>query len=275
MALDMKSLIRKFNEDKVKTGGAGYIKLAVGETVVRLVTFTNDEGREELYVTSRTHFIENAAYACLKVNKGDYCPVCEYVAKLRKAGNDKVASQLSARNRFIFNAVHEGKLQLLECSSTVWKGIMRFFADEEYGNIADLKTGRSIKIVREGSGLDTEYSVLVSPKVTPVTLSEDPKDLYAMLNKPLDADALEAVLYQNYERLEDEAKLKDPEASDADESGGFGEGGFPDEAASEEGEEEQAPPPKKPSKPAPPTARKPQAPPPRAHAPAAKPKPRR
>lgn len=218
--LDMKNLIKQFNEDKARVSGAGYFKLAVGDNKVRLVSFTH-EGTESLYVQRRIHFIDKAGtYICTKTT-AKICPVCEYVAGLRKAGFDDAAQKLSGRTRFYFNVLAKDQLSVLEVGSTVWNAIMAYFADEDYGNIADLKTGRDIKIVKSGSGLDTEYQVLIAPKPSPAKLPGEPVDLY-YLQQEVSPEELERVLYTQFERLPDpgtEDKIAPPPSTT--DAGGF------------------------------------------------------
>jgi hypothetical protein len=197
--LDMKELLRQFNEDKAKVSGAGFFKLVDGENKVRLVTFVHD-GREMLYVQQRVHFVDKAGTHICSKPSTKVCPICDYVSGLRKAGYDDLAQQLSARTRFYFNVLVKEQLHVLEVGQVIWNAVMAYFADEDYGNIADLAGGRDIKIVKSGSRLETEYQVLVAPKPSAAKLPSDPVDL-VILKQPEKPEELERVLYSQFEKL--------------------------------------------------------------------------
>lgn len=237
---DVKSMLNRYSEQKAKFGGGGqWHKIQDGENVLRLLTFTNEEGRAELYVHARTHFLPNVgAMPCLKVDKGDACPICEYVAQLRK--RDKtMAGKLAARNRAYFNVLVDGEIKQIEVGPNVLAAIMALFADEDYGNIADLDEGRNIKITKKGSGLNTEYSVLPSSKITSVKLPGEPVNLYGLVPQAMEYDDLAEKFYQHFERLEDDG-----------EDAGAGGGDEEDEAKDEQGgDDEFNAKPSKPNKP--------------------------
>ena len=213
--LDMQRLIKGYNEAKAKQGlAAGFVRLqsAPADNRLRLVTFTNDDtGHEELYVQYRSHFLSDVSVACLKSFGEKSCPVCDYANELRKRQMGTIAKKMAARTRYYFNVLQDGEIRILEVGTSVWDQIMAFFADEEYGNIADLKNGHDIKIKKEGSGINTEYTVMASPTATPCgKLPDKPKDLNKFVLRK-EADELEEILYSKFERLDPEAGATEAE----------------------------------------------------------------
>ena len=209
--LDIGAIIRKHQErkDRVSVGREDFVKLETGPAgnIMRLVTFHNAKsGKTELYREYSQHFdIGGKGAVCLKTF-GEACPVCEFVNVIKDdAEYRKVANKMFPRKRYIFNVIQGGKLLILEVGTSVWEQIISYFADENYGNISDLKTGRDIKIIKSGTGLSTEYDVKVNPNVKPVKLPSEPKNLYAagIVYKRSAEDIIEALqsTFTNYNEL--------------------------------------------------------------------------
>ncbi len=239
-AIDMARLIAGYNEAKAKQAtAAGFVRLQDGENLVRLTTFTNEEtGKGELYVQYTSHFLTDQSVACLKMFGEPNCPVCDYIAQLKKRDMGAVAKKIAPKQRFYFNVLAGGEMKVLEVGRQIWDQIMAFFADAEYGNIADTETGCNIKINKSGSGLTTEYKVMASRNPSAVKLPGDPKDLNQLVVRH-DAEELEEILYARFERLEDGAP---PPASE----GRAGKPAPVEREAPEQGAEDDfAPPPEK------------------------------
>lgn len=213
--LDMSRLIARYNEAKAKQAtAAGFVRLQTGENRMRLVTFTNEKsGAEELYVEYQSHFLQDISVACLKSFGEKSCPVCDYVAQLRKRDMSAVAKKIAAKTRYYFNVISDGEVKVLEVGRQIWDQIMAFFADAEYGNIADLRTGCDIKIKKDGSGINTEYAVMASRTATAVKLPGEPKDLTKLVVRK-DVEELESLLYSKFERLDDEVPFSTNEATE-------------------------------------------------------------
>lgn len=170
--------------EELKSGGnqAGFFKIERGvDNMARLVPFINSEQEEWLNIEYRHHFIDGTI-PCRKHFGEHDCPICNLSDYLENHGIQELAGKLKAKNHFVFNVLSkDSELQLLECGSMLSTAIFSIFADEEYGNIADPKTGRYIKIRKSGTGFDTNYTALPSIKSSPLPKGINPINLDAWL----------------------------------------------------------------------------------------------
>lgn len=136
------------------------------------------EDRETFFHKFGQHFIKNeageiqAVYPCLESTYEQPCPVCSGLAQAMKGAPDDATIELlkSARgsSSFLINVLaldttEQTTPQILEVRPTVFKGITD--AISEWGEqIFDAETPQIIVISREGTGMNTKYSVQVSPK---------------------------------------------------------------------------------------------------------------
>lgn len=116
-----------------------------------------------------------AVYICADKTFGKPCDVCEAINKsLAVSASDKMTEKLKearSSQRYLMNVLHltgpePTKVQVLEVGTGIFQDVCNLIG--EYGDITDLTNGIDIKIKREGSGLDTEYSVLPAAKSQPV-----------------------------------------------------------------------------------------------------------
>lgn len=87
---------------------------------------------------------------------GSGCPIC----KAGKAPQARYQVQVIDRN--------DGKIKVLEQGPTVFNHIKAYAMDPDYGD----PSLYDIKIKKEGSGRETKYSVLPSPKKSEITAEE-------------------------------------------------------------------------------------------------------
>ena len=131
------------------------------------------------------------------------CPVCAYVEELYNSGIEEdvaEARKISRRERFACNILDrsgqtEG-IAVYEMGPQLFRDILFMFTDGDYGELDNLKAGRDLKIVREGTGMtDTKYSAY--PAANP---SEVPEDVMNQLNDidviytPPTVEAIETVM---------------------------------------------------------------------------------
>ena len=153
--------------EKLNVGGNSdieYFKLEAGVNVMRLVSlpYAVNIHWEETLDGSKKRIV------CSETN----CPICA----AGHAPQKKI--QILAIDR------KDGKVKILEQGNSVFKQIKGYAMDEEYGPVDKY----DIKIRKEGSGKETRYTVLASPKKTPLTqeeqaLVDDFKPL-SEINKP-------------------------------------------------------------------------------------------
>jgi hypothetical protein len=220
MALDVKAIVADYKRVKASSGGRGANKedfvVLTGNpdgNQMRLVPFKDSEGVEKLYVHTRTHFLGEGrgAVACRSIT-GEPCPVCEYQAAAKARKIKVVADQLYPRDRVYYNVIvpgqgGKGELKILEVGKQIHLAILALFANEDYGDIADLKTGNNIKIFKEGSMRETKYRVEPRPKKTPCPAFDgSPRDLTSFAAVPTYEEA-EATLHAVFAPFENEERV--------------------------------------------------------------------
>lgn len=137
------------------------------------------------------HYIKNAAgeiqavYPCMDKTYGNPCPICEGLSKAMRATADDETQALlkdaASGQSYLFNVLaldstEPGTPQILEVRKTVFSQIVDLI--EEWGaNVFDPSEPQIITINRDGKGLNTKYTVQISPKRHPM-----PAGVYSKLN---------------------------------------------------------------------------------------------
>lgn len=128
------------------------------------------------------HYIKNAAdeiqavYPCNEAIYGKPCPICDSLNRAMHASSDDETTELlkkaKAGRSFLLNVLaldseDPTTPQILEVRTTVFGQLVE--AVEEWAaSIFDPEGAQVLTITREGKGLNTKYSVQVSPKKHPV-----------------------------------------------------------------------------------------------------------
>lgn len=142
------------------------------------------------------------AYICVDKTFGQPCDVCSGIGQGIKASHDdatvELLKQANATQKYLLNVLHLSgpnptDVQVIEVGQGVFDSILSFV--EEYGDITDLKTGWPIIITREGTGLNTKYTVMPGFKPGAAPAALDP----SIMSKLVDLDA--AVSQENETRL--------------------------------------------------------------------------
>lgn len=138
------------------------------------------------------------AYICLEKTFGAECPVCAAIGRGISASHDDetigLLKEANATQKYLLNVLHltgpkRDEVQVMEVGQKIFDQILEFVS--EYGDITDLKEGMDIIITREGSGLNTTYTVMPNIKSQPVDAS--------VMSKLFDLDAV--VKQENETRL--------------------------------------------------------------------------
>lgn len=115
-----------------------------------------------------------AVYICTEKTFGKPCPVCDAIRKsIGVTDDDKMIEMLKkahSAQRYLMNVLHltgpePKKVQVLEVGQGVFDSVCELI--QEYGDITNVDNGIDIVIKREGTGLDTSYSVLPAAKSQP------------------------------------------------------------------------------------------------------------
>lgn len=128
------------------------------------------------------HFIKGvdkqikAVYMCVDATYGKPCPICDQInAGIRMATDDVIVNTLKeakASKRILMNVLALDSdtpdvPQVLEIGPQVFMGILNLF-DEWGADLIDIEKGQDIVIHREGTGVNTKYTVQVGAKSKPV-----------------------------------------------------------------------------------------------------------
>lgn len=168
---------------------------------------------------------EKKAVTCLGT-KNKKCPVCEKVKALKKTGNKedaKYADKMRATSRVYFNILDRtdkekaDEPQIYGCGTSVLKELLAMICDPDIGDITDYSEGFDVILNKSGKGMNTNYTVTLSPKSCVASkLSEE--ELQAALIDPeslivvKEASEIEAIL--SGEDAEDEDEEEDIDDSE-------------------------------------------------------------
>jgi hypothetical protein len=138
----------KWNDPKLISSSSKYLKLHEGENKIRIVSEAGVMGK---------HWIEKKTIICIGKDEG--CSGCE-------TGNDPKPVWLC----YVIDRT-DNKIKLAEFGYTIIQQIQKLAQSEEYK--FDVIPPYDITIVKTGSGLETEYTVIASRKDTPLTAEEE------------------------------------------------------------------------------------------------------
>jgi len=210
------------------------------------------------YGVGKSEENKNGTMVVCPTTKGEKeaCPVCEYVKELRKLKKkdndryDKEARSLGRKKRVYFNAISEdtdledfekrevevdGKkvekwfsisenkemspVRILGTGIGIFKDVLSFIVDPEYGDITDPKTGLDLIITKSGTGFNTNYDVKTKRKESEVEFEhweECLNDLTVLSNVSRDYDALSALLTGEEPEPKDDDEDEDEEDTSTD-----------------------------------------------------------
>lgn len=214
------NLIRAKQAEQSKSGSSNdYDKLQPGKNIRRVLW---PKGDNELFFTEGfVHFGVGSEgktmVTCPKTwGENERCPICEYVDKLRKSKDEddkKLASQLGRRKRDYMNVIDRDgdseEPKVLPCGPTVVKAILDVMCDPDYADVTDPKGGRDVTISKNGQGLQTTYTVIAKPNVTPASSVYSDEELEEKM-----ADLNKFFSRKSYEELEDILYGRDSDSND-------------------------------------------------------------
>lgn len=135
------------------------------------------------------------AIACPEASGRGKCPVCAFIAKLRRSDNrdhEKLVSgfgtSIALQRKYWVNVIDRAEPDVIKMYGTNKKFIETILDAED--DITDPENGRDITIIRKGSGSRTRYNYVVRTKATPIKYN--PKDMFQ-----LDKDVLEWMRYED------------------------------------------------------------------------------
>ena len=157
--------------------GEKWWKPKIGKNIIRILPSNLDDGNVAYHAIQHYGFKvdgQNRAFPCLSAF-GKPCPVCRLIA-LNDTDMDpdikEACNNLSPRHSYIMNIIDRTKPdsgpRLYSAPKSVMKEIYYLFNDDDYGDITSEADGRDLKIDRSGEGLQTRYSVRISPKTSAI-----------------------------------------------------------------------------------------------------------
>lgn len=184
-AVSIQDLIAsKTKEMSAKKMRSATLKPASGKHSYRILPSWRGGEEMQFWHDFSMHFIKTAesgakpaaVYICTEKTYGKECEVCAAIKKSMAVSVDddmtkRLKDALSAQ-RYLLNVLHltgpePEKVQVLEVGQGVFESICGLIS--EYGDITDPSdAGTNIIINREGTGLDTKYTVLPAAKKTSV-----------------------------------------------------------------------------------------------------------
>lgn len=175
-----------------------YMKILPGENRIRVVgTAAHIDVHWEKGVDGSNHKI---------ICSGNGCPVC--------AVGERPATryQLLVLDR----AESEPTVKVLDCGKSIISQIYTYASDADYGD----PTQYDLKIKREGAGRETRYTVLASPKHTPLTAAEEAAVAAAPTLESINKIATpEDIMGMNLECLQGADDTSTADSDDADDWG--------------------------------------------------------
>jgi len=160
--VDVDELRDELKDIERRSARGPYWTPQVGKNIVRILPAWAEGKRFYHKVWGHWVRAQSTSYPCLNKMKGEKCPLCEEVERLRATGDRKHANALSASLRYYLQVIDrknpEAGVQIFNTGSTVFKGIAALLNDEDWGpGLLDIQKGYDIVIERTGEGLDTDY----------------------------------------------------------------------------------------------------------------------
>lgn len=173
------------SKQKHQTRSSNTVKLKEGKNKIRVLPSNREDGR--FWAESAVHWIKPekngkpvAVVGCYDVYD-QHCDICAAIAKFEQQARDtgdeaalELAKEWHARNTFLLNALvltpgsdnDPNTPVILEVPKTVYLEILNQIEsfDDEDTDLLSLQEGHDMTITRTGSGIDTKYSLSVSPK---------------------------------------------------------------------------------------------------------------
>ena len=181
----IKELIDKKNNKGNKLGDK-FFSPQDGDNLVRILPLNDNSGL--FFKETGEHNLDGKRHYCPKLTKGSKCPICETVRELYNTNApEKIAyaKSIKARKKYYSNVIVRGKEEegpkIWGYGVKIYEKILSFFADEDFGDITDVKTGFDFKVTREQKdGFPNYDNSRPKPKSSP--LSANPEDVVKWFN---------------------------------------------------------------------------------------------
>ena len=179
--MDLMDLINKKKQEINAANRPKTTKLPDGTSRWRILPSWRKDGDPTFWHDFGAHYVKGAdkaikaVYVCTEKTFGRPCSVCQSLSTaMHHATDDNTQNLLKEANasaRVLLNAVQidgatPGQPVILEVAPSVFNNIIGIM--QEWGDILDVANGRDLSIERVGKGVNTKYTVQVTPKATPL-----------------------------------------------------------------------------------------------------------
>ena len=204
--------------DEIRRGGTRFWTPKEGASLIRILPpYTGEDWYKEAWF----HFgvgVDRKPIVCARRLQDEACYICEQVDGLRKSEDPRdveLSTQIASRRRVFYNIIDlddiESGVQVFSSGVTIFKELLMYVADPDWGDITDPEQGYDIVLDREGTGIDTKYNVRA--KKNPTALI-DP----ALLDELRDLDDMVGILpyeqvkaiYEGEEFVKEEKEKEEP-----------------------------------------------------------------
>lgn len=227
--MDIKAMREKLAQLN-KKGGSGsehLLKLEEGTTTLRIVPL---KGADHPFQEMKFHYGLGGKTYLSPLSYGERDPIAEFSDALIAEGGlskeeYKQAKKFSPQTRTYVPVIVRGKeaegVKFWAFGATIYKKILGIIADEDYGDISDVVTGRDLKVKftpQEKSSTDfAETDIQVRPTSTPLT-EDEPLKKKLLNDQPVLVEQFTKHSYTDLELVLE--KVVNPKAADGPKSGG-------------------------------------------------------
>lgn len=240
MALDLNKIKKKLAQLQTSTNKSAYIwKPPVGKTVIRIVPYQYD--KDNCFIELYFHYNISKKNPLSLDTFHEDDPIVEFSEKLKNTGdtNDwKLGKKLEPKLRTYVPIIVRGKekegVKFWGFGKELYKEILNFITDPDYGDITDLEKGRDVTVefisAKDAGNNYGELSIRVKPNTSPATtdssvlemINEKQVDIFDVYKKPTYSeleDILAAWLQpENAESQESETTEEDAESAETEET---------------------------------------------------------
>lgn len=176
MPLSLQDVLDKASKKAASNSFTRTAKPKSGRSVWRILPGWDSKNPNQFFHAYGQHFIKDlegklkVVIGCPDKTFDEPCEICDAISEAaRNAPNDKMREKIlesRSTQRFLFNAINvdedPNKVEILEVGSGLFRDIIANITEDE--GLIDADLGRDFVINREGTGLNTRYSLAVRGK---------------------------------------------------------------------------------------------------------------
>ncbi len=190
--------------ESAPVGGSDFWTPPGGESRIRIMPPWSEDAEQFWFVTA-THFgvgpDERPVPCPVASGVRETCFICKKLKQLERGDNDDKAEaeRMGPRPRYLLNIVDMDKpqdgVQVWPAPKTVFRKLKKFWLmEDDYGDFTSFTSGFNVIISKEGSGLNTEYDAILTPKQ-----SRFPPDSLLNHRSAAVADLYQSIADETYE----------------------------------------------------------------------------